>query len=145
MEHSYDREAGGKAAAKTRVYAPTRKDGGFDLLSADTPQARLVQPQPTEADAAPVPAVKKEPMPLMSKVLLILSMFLMAGTAIIGLSGSATLTSIASDISDIENDITTYEENISQLKKEQNALNDYNSINDVNRGAGRTMIWDLGE
>lgn len=72
-------------------------------------------------------------------------MFLMAGTAIIGLSGSATLTAISSDIAEVESDITTYEENISQLKKEQNALNDYNSINDVNRGAGRTMIWDIGE
>lgn len=145
MEHLYDREAGGKTAAKTRVYAPTRKDGGFDLLSADTPQARLVQPQPTEADAAPIPVVRKEPLPMTSKVLLILSMFLMAGTAIIGLSGSATLTAISSDIAEVESDITTYEENISQLKKEQNALNDYNSINDVNRGAGRIMIWDIGE
>ncbi len=131
-----------RKAASTRVWAPTRHDK-IELLENDTPQAKIVQPQPTEEDLNPVVVNRREPLPMSSKVLIILSLFLFAGTAILGLSGSAEISAIHSQITTIDSDITTYEENISQLKKDQNALNDYSSINDVNRRAGRTMIWDV--
>lgn len=132
-----------RKTASTRVWAPTKQDK-FELLQNDTPQAQIVKPQPTEQDAVPTVVKRREPLPMSSRVLIILSLFMVAGTAILGLSGSAEISAVYSEISSIDNEVTTYEENISQLKKEQNALNDYNSINDVNRRAGRTMIWDVG-
>lgn len=132
-----------RRAASTRVWAPTRQDK-FELLEADTPQAQIVKPQPTEEDARPTVVKRRAPLPMTSRILLIASLFLIAGTAILGLSGSASISAVYSEIAKVDNEITTYQENISQLKKEQNALNDYTSINDVNRRAGRTMIWDVG-
>lgn len=143
MEQENNRK---NAHASTRVWAPRKKTGStFPLLEEDTPQSQIVKPQPTEEDARPAVVNRRKPMPMSSRILIIVSLFLMAGTAILGLAGSAEVSAVYSEISTIDSEITTYEENISQLKKEQNSLNDYNSINDVNRSAGRTMIWDMGQ
>lgn len=137
-------EDGKRKTPSTRVWAPTKQDK-FELLQNDTPQAQIVKPQPTEKDAVPTIVKRREPLPMSSKVLILLSLFMIAGTAILGLNSSAQISAVYSQISTLDSDITTYQENISQLKKEQNALNDYSSINDVNRRAGRTMIWDVGD
>ena len=149
MEVSFDTEKRGKNTPHTRIYAPTDKSFSDIRMQAedDTP----VRPQPLrfESDAeeadAPVPEVKtsaSEKTPVYSYVLLVLAIFIIAATAILAITGNARVAEIYSDIYALDDEITSYKEQISMLKKEQSALNDYNTISNANRNAGRIMTWE---
>ena len=149
MEVSFDTENRGNKAPHTRIYAPTDKSFSDIRMQAedDTP----VRPQPLrfEADAdeadAPAPEAQtpaRAKTPVYSYVLLVFSVFLIAGTAIFAITGNARVAAIYTDIYKLENEITDYREQISMLKKEQSTLNDYTTISGANRGAGRVMTWE---
>lgn len=149
MEVSFDTEKRGKNTPHTRIYAPTDKSFSDIRMQAedDTP----VRPQPLrfESDAeeadAPAPEVKtpaSEKTPVYSYVLLVLAIFIIAATAILAITGNAKVAEIYSDIYALDDEITSYKEQISMLKKEQSALNDYNTISNANRNAGRIMTWE---
>ena len=149
MEVSFDTETRGKKAPHTRIYAPTDKSFSDIRLQAeeDTP----VRPQPLRFDEDPeeadipapvVTAPAKNKTPVYSYVLLVLSVFIIAATAILAITGNAKVAQIYSQIYSLEDEITEYREQISMLKKEQSTLNDYNTISNANRNAGRIMTWD---
>lgn len=149
MEVSFDTEKRGKNAPHTRIYAPSDKSSSDIHMQAedDTP----VRPQPLRFESdeqeavAPVPTVKvpeNEKIPVYSYVLLVLSVFIIAATAILAITGNAKVAQIYSEIYGLEDEITEYREQISMLRKEQSSLNDYNTISNANRGAGRIMTWD---
>lgn len=149
MEVSFDTEKRGKKTPHTRIYAPTDKSLSDIRMQAedDVP----VRPQPLrfdrepEEEQAPVPKAPprtKARTPVYSYVLLVLSVFIIAATAILAITGNAQVAQIYSKIYSLEDEITSYEEQISMLKKEQSTLNDYNTISNANRSAGRIMTWE---
>ena len=68
---------------------------------------------------------------------------MVALTALISLFGAAEYAEITSQISTIESDIESYEQQISQVRKTQSSMNDYRSINDACLDRGMQMIWEL--
>ncbi|MDO4544156.1 MAG: hypothetical protein Q4C01_06340 [Clostridia bacterium] len=145
MEVQFDNDKRGTNIPKTRIYAPTHRNYTVvELEEEETPSA-VVVPQPMkeeiEAPAAETEA-RERSWPLSSKILLIVSMFVVAGTALLGLKGSSDITKIYSDIADINSEIAEYEELTSQIINDQGSLNDYTSINEANREAGRVMTWE---
>ena len=87
-------------------------------------------------------AIQQPRVPISSPLLLILSVFLIAATAILAISGSAQIAKIYTEIHSLEDDIATYKENISLLRKQQSTLNDYATINEANQSVGRVMSWN---
>lgn len=141
MEVQFDNDKRGSNIPKTRIYAPTHRNYSVvELEEEDSPKA-VVVPQPDIEQNPDELVVQKQPWPLSSKVLLILAIFTMAGTALLGLKGSSDITKIYGEIADIDEQIASYEELISQAVNDQGALNDYTSINEANIEAGRTMNW----
>lgn len=152
MEVSFDTEkrqdgSGAYKAPSTRIYAPTHKSASEKPLAVTMAAAEdtIVKPQPAVKKEETLPLPQKEGIPVVSRVLLILAIFLIAGTAILAINGNAKVAKIYTEIYDIENEITSYEEEISLLKKEQSSLNDYTTINEANQEVGRVMSWDTGE
>ena len=103
-----------------------------------------VYPQPREKDIEEEQAVEveKRKVPVYSRILMILAVFLIAGTAILAINGNAQIAKIYTEIHTLENEISSYKEKISLLKKEQSMLNDYSTINEANRSVGRVMSWN---
>lgn len=141
MDVSFDNQkrAERNPAPVTRIYAPSRNKSQVRVVEevADLP----VYPQPRERDLekreAPVQKV-----PIYSRVLLLVSIFLIAGTAIFAISGSARVAQIYTQIYTLENEIEDYNEKISLLKKQQSTMTDYSTIDQANRDAGRVMTWN---
>ena len=77
-----------------------------------------------------------------SKILILISVFMVALTALISLFGAAEYAEITSQISIIESDIENYQQQISQVRKTQSSMNDYRSINDACLDRGMQMIWE---
>ena len=77
-----------------------------------------------------------------SKIMILVSVFLVALTALISLFGAAEYARIMAEIAAIESDIETYEQQISQVKKTQSSMNDYASITDACLDRGMQMIWE---
>ena len=77
------------------------------------------------------------PAPLMPR-----TVFLIAGTAILAISGSAQIAKIYTEIHSLDSEISSYKEKISLLRKEQSTLNDYTTINEANQNVGRVMSWN---
>lgn len=149
MEVSFDTETRGKKTPHTRLYAPT--DMSFSDIRLRAEEDTPVRPQPLRFDAdpeeadAPAPVVKETPKqktPIYSYVLLVLSVFIIAATAILAITGNAKVAEIYSRIYALDDEITECREQISMLKKEQSTLNDYNTISNANRSAGRIMTWE---
>ena len=103
-----------------------------------------VYPQPREKDVAVEQAVEVErpKVPIYSRILMILAVFLIAGTAILAISGSAQIAKIYTEIHSLDSEISSYKEKISLLRKEQSTLNDYATINEANQNVGRVMSWN---
>ena len=80
--------------------------------------------------------------PVYSRILMILAVFLIAGTAILAISGSAQIAKIYTEIHSLDSEISSYKEKISLLRKEQSTLNDYATINEANQNVGRVMSWN---
>ena len=85
---------------------------------------------------------EKPQVPVYSRILMILAVFLIAATAILAISGSAQIAKIYTEIHTLESDISSYKEKISLLRKEQSTLNDYTTINEANQNVGRVMSWN---
>lgn len=127
---------------QTRIFSPTQTGTPKPVLEdASMP----VRPQPrTELQ-------KKEKvktvfrMTTMSKVLILLSVFTVAATALFALFGSAEYAKVISDTATVNSEIDTLNEQISQIKKTQSSMNDFATINEVCRSRGMTMNWYKGE
>ena len=145
MEVSFDTEKhNGTGAPVTRIYAPSRGRGPEVRMIEEVAESLPVYPQPREKDVAVEQAVEVErpKVPIYSRILMILAVFLIAGTAILAISGSAQIAKIYTEIHTLESEISTYKEKISLLRKEQSMLNDYTTINEANQNVGRVMSWN---
>lgn len=146
MEVSFDTEKRGANAPATWIYAPTHKSAVE--LKVMSEEGTAVRPQPKAEAAEKVraqAAPKKDKQEALSRVLLLLTVFLIAATAILAIDGSARVAKIYTQINSLQEEIESYENQISLLQKEQSSLNDYTTINEANREAGRIMNWDLGD
>ena len=145
MEVSFDTEKqNGAVAPVTRIYAPSHRNGPEVRMIEEVAESLPVYPQPREKEIEEEEAVEiRQPrVPIYSRILLILSVFLIAATAILAISGSAQIAKIYTEIHSLEDDIATYKENISLLRKQQSTLNDYATINEANQSVGRVMSWN---
>ena len=145
MEVSFDTEKhNGAGAPVTRIYAPSHRNGPEVRVVEEIAESLPVYPQPREKDieAEQVVEVEKPKVPIYSRILMILAVFLIAGTAILAISGSAQIAKIYTEIHTLESEISSYKEKISLLRKEQSTLNDYTTINEANQNVGRVMSWN---
>ena len=145
MEVAFDTEKhNGTGAPVTRIYAPSRGRGPEVRMIEEVAESLPVYPQPREKDVAVEQAVEVErpKVPIYSRILMILAVFLIAGTAILAISGSAQIAKIYTEIHTLESEISSYKEKIFLLRKEQSMLNDYTTINEANQNVGRVMSWN---
>ena len=145
MEVSFDTEKkNGTGAPVTRIYAPSHRNGPEVRMIEEAAENLPVYPQPREKDLEAEQAVElpKPKVPVYSRILMILAVFLIAGTAILAISGSAQIAKIYTEIHSLESEISSYKEKISLLRKEQSTLNDYATINEANQNVGRVMSWN---
>ena len=145
MEVSFDTEKhNGTGAPVTRIYAPSHRNGPEVRMIEEVAESLPVYPQPREKDVAVEQAVEVErpKVPIYSRILMILAVFLIAGTAILAISGSAQIAKIYTEIHSLDSEISSYKEKISLLRKEQSTLNDYTTINEANQNVGRVMSWN---
>ena len=125
----------------TQVYRPTRR-GKERLVSEDTPIPVRTRP---DDEPRQVSLLRSEVrLSDMSKIMVLISVFLIALTALISLFGAAEYAKITSEIASVEKDIETYEQQISQVKKTQSSMNDYRSIYDACVERGMQMVWEPG-
>ena len=120
-------------APEVRMYDPTAQNG-------ETPVPVRLHRE-TDDSALPIPRGGVRFSDL-SKLMILIAVFLIAMTALVSLFGAAEYAQIVSDIASIESDIETYEQQISQVKKTQGSMNDYASINDACLDRGMQMIWE---
>lgn len=145
MEVSFDTEKhNGTGAPVTRLYAPSHRNGPEVRMIEEAAENLPVYPQPREKDIEGPQAVEveKPKVPIYSRILMILAVFLIAATAILAISGSAQIAKIYTEIHTLDSDISSYKEKISLLRKEQSTLNDYATINEANQNVGRVMSWN---
>ena len=145
MEVSFDTEKhNGAGAPVTRIYAPSHRNGPEVRMIEEAAENLPVYPQPREKDLEAEQAVElpKPKVPIYSQILMILAVFLIAGTAILAISGSAQIAKIYTEIHSLDSEISSYKEKISLLRKEQSTLNDYATINEANQNVGRVMSWN---
>ena len=145
MEVSFDTEKhNGAGAPVTRIYAPSHRNGPEVRMIEEAAENLPVYPQPREKDLEAEQAVElpKPKVPVYSRILMILAVFLIAGTAILAISGSAQIAKIYTEIHSLDSEISSYKEKISLLRKEQSTLNDYATINEANQNGGRVMSWN---
>ena len=145
MEVSFDTEKkNGTGAPVTRIYAPSHRNGPEVRMIEEAAENLPVYPQPREKDLEEEQAVEmpKPKVPVYSRILMILAVFLIAGTAILAISGSAQIAKIYTEIHSLDSEISSYKEKISLLRKEQSTLNDYTTINEANQNVGRVMSWN---
>lgn len=145
MEVSFDTEKhNGTGAPVTRIYAPSHRNGPEVRMIEEAAENLPVYPQPREKDLEEEVVVEapKPKVPIYSQILMILAVFLIAGTAILAISGSAQIAKIYTEIHSLDSEISSYKEKISLLRKEQSTLNDYATINEANQNVGRVMSWN---
>ena len=145
MEVSFDTgKRNGTGAPVTRIYAPSHRNGPEVRMIEEAAENLPVYPQPREKDieAEQAVEVEKPKVPIYSRILIILAVFLIAATAILTISGSAQIAKIYTEIHALESEISSYKEKISLLRKEQSTLNDYATINEANQSVGRVMSWN---
>ena len=147
MEVSFDTDKRGKNIPLTRIYVPyADRDEGTDEAADRDSLRRPRRLSFDEADEivaeAPAAPVKKDPTPLYSYILLVLTVFIIAGSAILAISGNEKVAKVQKQIYSLNSEIDEYEEKISMLKKEQSSLNDYATINNANKSSGRIMNWE---
>ena len=145
MEVSFDTEKkNGTGAPVTRIYAPSHRNGPEVRLIEEAAENLPVYPQPREKDLEAEQAVEAEKpkVPVYSRILMILAVFLIAATAILAINGSAQIAKIYTEIHSLDSEISSYKEKISLLRKEQSTLNDYATINEANQNVGRVMSWN---
>ena len=145
MEVSFDTEKhNGAGAPVTRIYAPSHRNGPEVRMIEEAAENLPVYPQPREKDLEAEQAVElpKPKVPVYSRILMILAVFLIAGTAILFFFNDTATTEIYTEIHSLDSEISSYKEKISLLRKEQSTLNDYATINEANQNVGRVMSWN---
>lgn len=145
MEVSFDTEKhNGASAPVTRIYAPSHRNGPEIRMIEEASENLPVYPQPREKDiqAEQAVEVEKPKVPVYSRILMIVAVFLIAATAILAINGSAKIAKIYTEIHTLDSEISSYKEKISLLRKEQSMLNDYTTINEANQNVGRVMSWN---
>lgn len=147
MEVSFDTEKRGNHAPSTRIYAPTHKSEVELKVMSEEGTAVRPQPKAEEAEKARAQAAapKVDRAVILSRLLILLTVFVIAATAILAIDGNAKVAKIYTEIYELQDEIASYENQISLLQKQQSSLNDYATINQANQEAGRTMNWELGD
>ena len=142
MEVQFDKNRHKISNPKTRIFSPTQTGSPTPVLE-DASMPVRPQPRTETKRKGKVKTVLK--MTTSSKVLILLSVFTIAATALFALFGSAEYARIISDTASVNSEIESYNEQISQLKKTQSSMNDFATINEVCRSRGMTMNWYKGE
>lgn len=141
MDVQFDEDRQKSTAAKTRLYSPTKTGDPTPILE---DPSMPIRPQPSRETAAKRRTKKELRLTTASKILILLSIFAVAATALFGLFGAAEYAKIISDTAAINKEIDTYNDQISQIKKTQSSMNDFATINEVCRRLGMTMNWYKG-
>lgn len=141
MEVKFDNGKHKIANPTTQVYRPTRH-GKRRIVSEDTPIP--VRTRPTDEPRAVSLLRSEVRLSDMSKIMVLISVFLIALTALISLFGAAEYAKITSEIATVDSDIENYKQQISQVKKTQSSMNDYRSIYDACVERGMQMVWEPG-
>lgn len=141
MDVQFDDDLKKSGSAKTRIYSPTKTGNPTPVLE-DT--SMPIRPQPTRTARKKRSVRTEVRLTTMSKILILLSVFVIAGTALFALFGAADYARIISDTATVNKEIESYNQQISQLKKTQSSMNDFATINEVCRRLGMTMNWYKG-
>ena len=132
MERPYGSEKTKMTASGMRLYRPTQPTSSKEVKRNRRRAAREARMQSELRFSTP------------SKVMILVSVFLVALTALLSLFGAAEYAQISTDIATIDADIESYQQMISQVKKTQSSMNDYASITDACLDRGMQMIWEPG-
>ena len=136
MDVQFDEELKSVGSAKTRIYSPTKTGTPTPVLEdASMP----IRPQPTKEVRKKRDVRTEVRLTTMSKILILLSVFTVAATALFALFGAADYARIISNTSSVNKEIESYNQQISQLRKTQSANNDFKSIYDACFSRGMTM------
>ena len=142
MDVSFDKNPRKIHNPQTRIFSPTQTGTPTPVLEdASMP----VRPQPSGEERAEKKVRTVVRLSTSSKVLILLSVFAIAATALLALFGSAEYAKIISDTATVNSEIETYNEQISQLRKSQSSMNDFATINEICRKRGMTMNWYRGD
>ncbi|MBQ5987317.1 MAG: hypothetical protein IJL59_08615 [Clostridia bacterium] len=132
MERPYGSEKTKMTASGMRLYRPTQPTSSKEVKRNRRRAAREARMQSELRFST------------LSKVMILVSVFLVALTALLSLFGAAEYAQISTDIATIDADIESYQQMISQVKKTQSSMNDYASITDACLDRGMQMIWEPG-
>ena len=132
MERPYGSEKTKMTASGMRLYRPTQPTSSKEVKRNRRRAAREARMQ------------SELRFSMLSKVMILVSVFLVALTALLSLFGAAEYAQISTDIATIDADIESYQQMISQVKKTQSSMNDYASITDACLDRGMQMIWEPG-
>ncbi|MBQ5992165.1 MAG: hypothetical protein IJL62_06435 [Clostridia bacterium] len=141
MDVQFDEERPKGRNAKTRLYSPNKTGNPTPILEDST---MPIRPQPTREARARRRETRELRLTTTSKILILLSVFVIAATALFGLFGAAEYAQIISNTASVNKEIESYNDQISQIRKTQSSMNDFATINDVCRGLGMTMNWYRG-
>ncbi|MBR6040787.1 MAG: hypothetical protein IKP38_09945 [Clostridia bacterium] len=141
MDVQFDEDRQKATSAKTRLYSPNKAGDPTPILE---DPSMPIRPQPSREAKKKRREIKEIRLTPMSKILILLSLFVIAATALFGLFGAAEYAQIISDTASVNKEIENYNDQISQLKKTQSSMNDFATINDVCRRLGMTMNWYKG-
>ena len=141
MDVQFDDELKKGGSAKTRIYSPTKTGDPTPVLEdASMP----IRPQPEKTPRKKRAVRSEVRLTTASKILILLSVFVIAATALFALFGAAEYARIVSDTATVNKEIESYKQQISQLEKQQSSMNDFATINEVCRRLGMTMNWYKG-
>jgi cell division protein FtsL len=141
MDVQFDEDRQKGTSAKTRLYSPSKTGDPTPILE---DPSMPIRPQPTREPRRSRAAKKELRLTPTSKILILLSVFVIAATALFGLFGAAEYAKIISDTASVNKEIDNYNDQISQLRKTQSSMNDFSTINEVCRRLGMTMNWYKG-
>ena len=142
MEVQFDKNRRKISNPQTRIFSPTQTGTPTPVLE-DASMPVRPQPRAEQKQKSKVRTVLR--MTTSSKVLILLSVFTIAATALFALFGAAEYARIISDTASVNSEIDSYNEQISQLRKTQSSMNDFATINEVCRSRGMTMNWYRGD
>ena len=142
MDVRFDKKPHQVKNPQTRIYSPTQTGEPTPVLEdASMP----IRPQPQKEERVKKNVRTEIRLSASSKVLILLAVFVIAATALLGLFGAAEYARVISETGTVNSEIDSYNEQISQLRKSQSSMNDFATINEVCRSRGMTMNWYRGE
>lgn len=141
MDVRFDDDRSKAGSAKTRLYSPNKTGVPTPILEDST---MPIRPQPSREVRKKRRETRVLRLTTASKVLILLSVFVIAATALFALFGAAEYAKIISNTASVNKEIDSYNDQISQIRKTQSSMNDFATINEVCRGLGMTMNWYKG-